>query len=147
MSISTSAIVATWSVTLVLGVMAIFDPVPSMCQPDFPSHIVLFVLIMPFVVFGFAAIKAQTSPFLIPRLAASITAWTGNPSYETFLVRFKPMLFFGSSSILSGLSELRSCFLLEGSVGINAHGWFFVAGGAAFILMHIILKMRKVPGV
>lgn len=102
---------------------------------------------MPFVVFGYAALKAQGSPFLVPKLAASITARTGGPSYETFLVRFKPILFFGSSAILGGLSELRSCFQFEGSVGINAHGWFFVAAGAAFLLMHAILKIRKVPGV
>lgn len=147
MTISTVAIVFAWTVTLVLGLLRLADPEASMCQPNLPSNMVPFVLFMPFVVFGFAALKAQASPFLVPKIAASITARTGRPSYESFLVRFKPMLFFGSISILGGLSELRSCSQFEGSVGINAHGWFFVAGGAAFLLMHGILKIRKVPAV
>jgi hypothetical protein len=147
MTISTVAIAFAWTVSLVFGLLRLADPVATMCKPNFPSNIVPFVLLMPFVVFGFAALKAQASPFLVPKFAASITARTGRPSYEIFLVRFKPMLFFGLSSILDGFSELRSCFQFEGPVGINAHGWFFVAGGAAFLLMHGILKFRKVPGV
>jgi hypothetical protein len=102
---------------------------------------------MPFVVFGFAAFKAPHSPFLVPKLAALITARTGRASYQSFLVRFKPILFFGIGGLLDGLSELRSCYQLAGLVSINAHGWFFVAGGFSFLLMHFILKFRKVPGV
>jgi hypothetical protein len=147
MTISTIAIVFAWAASLILGLLGLADPTASMCKPNLPSNMAPFVLLMPFVVFGFAALIAKGSPFLVPKFAASITARTGRPSYETFLVRFKPMLFFGSSSILGGLSELRSCFQSEGSVGISAHGWFFVAGGAAFLLMHGILKLRKVPGV
>jgi hypothetical protein len=147
MTIATIVIIFAWAASLIPGILHLADPTAAMCQPSLPSTIVPFVLIMPFVVFGFAALKAPSSPFLIPKLAASITARTGQPSYETFLVRFKPILFFGSSGILDGLTELHSCYQFEGSVGINSHGWFFVAGGFAFLLMHAILKIRKVPAV
>ena len=147
MTISTIAIVLAWAASLIPAALDLVDPTATMCQPDMPSNMVPFVLLMPFVVFGLAALKAEGSPFLVPQFAALIAARTGRPSYENFLIRFKPILFFGFSAMLSGLSELRSCFQLDGSVGINAHGWFFVAAGAAFLLMHGILKIRKVPGV
>jgi len=102
---------------------------------------------MPFIVFAFAEFKAPHSPFLVPKLAAFITARTGRESYQSFLMQFKPILFFGIGGLLDGLSQLRSCFQLEGSLNINAHWWFFVAGGISFVFMHVILKFRKVPGV
>jgi len=147
--VSSSAVIVIliWAVALVPGLLRLAEPSAVICPPSFHPDVTLFVLLMPFVVFGLAAFKAPHSPFLIPKLAALITARTARESYQSFLGQFKPILFFGVGGLLDGLSQLRSCFQLEGSVNINAHGWFVVAGGTAFLFMHIVLKLRKVPGV
>lgn len=147
MSFSAVIAILVWAVALVPGLVRLADPSAVICRPSFQPDVTPFVLLMPFVVFGLAAFKAPHSPFLVPKLAALITTRTGRESYQSFLVQFKPILFFGIGGLLDGLSQLRSCFQREGSVSINSHGWFFVAGGTAFLLMHIILKFRKVPGV
>ncbi|MEW5789850.1 MAG: hypothetical protein AB1899_18570 [Pseudomonadota bacterium] len=147
MTLSAVIAISIWAVALIPGVFRLADPSAVICRPGFPLDVAPFVLLMPFIMFGFAALKAPHSPFLVPKLAAFITARTGRESYQSFLVQFKPILFFGIGGLLDGLSQLRSCLQLEGSLSVNAHGWFFVAGGISFLVMHAILKFRKVPGV
>jgi hypothetical protein len=146
-TLSAVIVVAIWAAALIPRLLGLVDSSATHCSPSFPRGTMPFVLLMPLVVFGFAALKAPHSPFLVPRLAALINARTGRESYQSFLVQFKPIVLFGIGGLLDGLSQLRSCYQLEGSVRVNTHGWFLVAGGISFLLMHVILKLRKVPGV
>lgn len=148
MPLSSIIIIGIWAAVLISRLAPLLEPATLLsCKARLPPAMAPFVLAMPFVVFGIGAFRAPHSPFLVPKLAALITARTGRKSYEMFLSRLKPMLLFGVGGILDGASQLRSCLQLGDSFGIHARGWFFVAGGTAFILMHCILKYRKVPAV
>ena len=63
-----------------------------------------------------------------------------------FLARLKPILLFGISALLGTAAEFWYCSQnnIPYEQGVN---FFFLAGGIGFVLAHIILRLRKMPGV
>lgn len=132
---------------LAATVVGFFGPRTNSCLTQFPRDFALASIALPFAIFGVAALRAPHSPFFAPRLAAFIDARAGHGSLESFLVRLKPMLLFGTGGLIDGWHQLWWCDQAGLPVTLQSKGWFYISGGAAFILMHVILRLRKVPAV
>jgi hypothetical protein len=105
------------------------------------------VLLFPVLFFGGFALFTKRSPFFSPWLQQIIDRNYGLNFYEQFLVRLKPMLLFGIASVVSSLCMAFACgkTLEEFSRAMSLT--FGVAAGLAFVVAHIVMRLRKVRGV
>jgi hypothetical protein len=143
---SSTVIAGIWCAAVLLSLVHLTRLVdPQICNAPFPP---LVIILMPFVVFGFGAFRAKYSPFYLPWIAQIVDAKYGERTYERFLVRLKPLLMFGVSSIASAVTAAAKC-------GQSADNWsglmtmpiFFLSTGLAFMMMHFVMRYRKVLGV
>ncbi|MBV8210603.1 MAG: hypothetical protein JO133_11135 [Burkholderiaceae bacterium] len=107
----------------------------------------VFFLLFPIVFFGGFALFAKRSPFFAPWLAQIVDGNYGPNTYESFLLRLKPMLLFGIASVVGAVSMAFAC---EQTLAQFPRAWtlaFSLAAGVAFVVAHVIMWVRKVPGV
>jgi hypothetical protein len=145
-SVSTLAIVGIWLAVLASSVLQFMQPIePTMCTAQFPFPVI--VALMPFVVFGFGAMRAKHSFFYSPWIAQIVDARYGAKSYERFLVRLKPMLLFAAGFLAIAATAMVQCGKSVTDLYEAMMPTFFVSCGAAFVLMHFLMRWRKLPGV
>jgi hypothetical protein len=105
------------------------------------------VLAMPLVLFGIAALFMKRSPFISPWIASLIDERAGAGSSEAFMARLKPLLLFATAGILGAASMAKSCWQDGSGLADWTMPGFLLSGSAAFALVHLILRWRRVPGV
>ena len=129
-----------WALSVGSALLTFVVPVqPTVCADSPP----LLLQLLPLPFFVILACFARRSPFLVAPIATLITRHTGAPSYETFLVMLKPILMFSVAGLVTAIGLSWQC--RESSA--NNPSLFLFSGAVAFLLMHVILKYRKVPGV
>lgn len=145
---SSYVIACVWVAALVSAAIHFFETIPlHPCVPEYSLDFALVAMALPFVVFGIAALRAPYSPFYAQNLAAFVDSRAGVGFLESFLVRLRPLLLFGVEGLLSGIHQVWACDQVGATISLQSRGWFFVSGGAAFILLHVILRLRKVKAV
>lgn len=144
---STFLIVGIWMAGYIPLTLSLLDAPVRECASHYPVSFALARIILPLIVFGIGAVAISQSPWYIPGLASLIDARAGNGAYESFLVRLRPLLFFGVGGFIDGLHHLWWCQQTGVQASIQSNGWFYVSGGAAFILLHVILRLRKAQAV
>jgi hypothetical protein len=143
---STLAIVGIWLAVLASSLMQFIRPIePTMCTAQFPFPVV--VALMPFVVFGFSALRAKHSPFYSAWIAQIVDAKCGMKSYETFLIRLKPMLLFAAAAVAMAAALMVQCGKPLTDFFEAMAPTFFASAGAACAATHFLMRWRKLPGV
>lgn len=143
---STIAIVILWVYTIVGNIWAAFAPEQSNQAQFVSTKFPLIVQLLPIPFFAVMAFRAPHSPFFNVRIAEFVDSKFGLLAFESFLVRLKPLLLFGVSSLLNAAGEVMHC-LQQGEPMREGVNVFFLAGGVGFVLAHIILRSRAVRGV
>lgn len=136
-----------WIVGAASIVSGFFKPPAYSCLSPFSPEVALAAIAMPIAFFGTVAFFVPHSPFFTPGFAAFVDTRAGHGFLESFLVRLKPILFFGIGSLIRGFHQLWWCDQVGIQVTRQSEGWFFISLGAAFIFMHTILRFRKVVAV
>jgi len=145
---SSFVIACIWVAALASAEIHFFELIPlHPCKPEYPLDFALLGITLPLVVFGIAAFRAPHSPFYAQSLAAFIDRRVGVGFLESFLVRLRPLLLFGVGGMLSGLHQVWACDQAGVPISFQSRGWFFASGGAAFILSHVILRLRRAKAV
>ena len=140
-------IAALWIWTVAVALWDGLWRQPDLAAPQFPVNALPIIVALPVVVFGLAAIFAKQSPFYAPMVARWIDARTGAGSYESFLVRLKPLLMFATGAFLSsGIAMLRAMSrAAPGEAYVEPS--FFLSAAAALATMHLILRRKGATGV
>ena len=143
--ISTTLIVAIWCTVLLSSLSQLASPAyPRLCEAKSPP---LVVALLPFVVFGIAALLAKRSPFYSLWVAQMVDARYGPKVFETFLQKLKPILLFGIATlVMAAVSFIYCSGMVVATARPGTFDTFLFAAGAAFCMMHFILRYRKVPG-
>jgi hypothetical protein len=145
---STAVIATIW--TLAIGANLIDFAQGSrqqLCSTPMPPATRLFVLVMPLVFFGVAALFMKRSPFISPWIASLIDEKLGAGSSAAFMTRLKPLLLFSAAGLIGSAAMAKDCWQGgEGQVDLTMPG-FLLSGSLAFALVHLILRLRRVPGV
>jgi len=144
---SSFVIVGIWAVAYIPFVMNFFSLPARECLPQYPPSFALIAIALPIVVFVFGACRFSQSPWYWYPLARFIDSRAGEGTYESFLVRFRPLLFFGIGGPIEGFYHVWWCHQAGVQASIQSKGWFLVSGGVAFILLHVILRLRKAQAV
>jgi hypothetical protein len=143
---STLAIVGIWLAVLASSTLQFMRPIdPAMCSAEFQPPFV--VALMPFVVFGIGAILIRHSPFYSTWIAQIVDAKYGPKAYETFLVRLKPILLFGMGAFANAAVTMDQCGKSLTDFYQSMTPTFFASTGAACVMMHLVMRWRKLPGV
>lgn len=105
------------------------------------------IVSLPVLVFGVSSFWMRHSPFYLPKLA-EVTR-LGTNAFESFLVRLRPMLVFALAATLKSLAGLwhRHSYTAGAASGAYVMNAFFLSGGLAFAVAHIVLYFRKAVGV
>ena len=145
---STALIAAIW--TLAIGANLIGFAQGSrqeFCSMPMPATMRLIVLAMPLIFFGVAALFMKRSPFISPWVASLIDERLGAGGSEAFMVRLKPLLLFSVAGLIGSAAMAKDCWQGgEGQVDMTMPG-FLLSGSVAFALVHLVLRLRRVPGV
>jgi hypothetical protein len=145
---STAAIATIW--TLAIGANLIGFAQGSsqqLCSTPMPPTMRLIVLVMPLVFFSVAALFMKRSPFISPWIASLIDEKLGAGSSAAFMTRLKPMLLFSAAGLIGSAAMAKDCWQGgEGQADLTMPG-FLLSGSLAFALVHLILRLRRVPGV
>ena len=146
---TSSALIATiW--TLAIGANLIGFAQGSrqeFCSMPMPPTMRLMVLAMPLVFFGVAALFMKRSPFISPWIVSLIDEKLGAGGSEAFMVRLKPLLLFSVAGVIGSAAMAKDCWQGgEGQVDLTMPG-FLLSGSVSFALVHLILRLRCVPGV
>lgn len=144
---SSFVIAGFWALAYIPVVMKFLSLPARECLPQYPSSFALIAIVLPLVVFIIGALKFSQSPWYWSPLARFIDTRAGEGAYESFLVRFRPLLFFGIAGPIEGLYHVWWCHQAGVPASIQSRGWFLVSGGAAFIILHVILRLRRAQAV
>jgi hypothetical protein len=137
-----------WVAALASEAIHFFELTPLRpCKPEYPLYFALVGMALPFFVFGIAAFRAPHSPLYAQNLAAFVDRRLGIGFLESFLIRLRPLLLFGVGGMLSGLHQVLACNQAGVPISFQSRDWFFVSGGAALILSHVILRLRRAKAV
>ena len=117
----------------------------SQC-PRLPLPAPLIFYLAPIVFFGAVSLFSRRSPFYKISLAHFVDAKYGPSTFETFLVRLKPLLLCGLVSLLGGVVQIWVCYD-AGDTLSQGMGPLSVSVGIAFLLAHAILRYRGAKGV
>ena len=135
-------ILMCWGIGILSAILSPMQAPPNMESIHIPLGMGAMMLIMPILFFSAVSFFGPAqSPFYHPRLASFLNSRYGALAFESFLVRLKPLLLFGVSSVLQGSITLWQSELSSFIPG------FFVSGGIAFLAAHFILYHRKAVGV
>jgi len=149
MSSATKLVIAAlWALSIVGAIFGTpqMPPIPFTLKMSFTTTAT--ILLLPIVFFGtFSFFGPAQSPLYHPKLARFINTRYGEHACESFLVRLKPVLLFGVGGVLQGAVGLWQIYSSGGPPGAYVFDWFFISGGLAFMLAHLILYKRKAVGV
>jgi hypothetical protein len=136
-----------WIWSIAVPLWGAFANQQAALGPPFPADALPLVIAMPIVVVCVVALFAKHSPFYVPMLAGWIDARAGEKSYESFLVRLRPLLMFAVSAFLSSGIALIRAAIVSAPPEAYVEPSFFLSGAIAFVLLHVILRRKGAIGV
>ncbi len=119
----------------------------ALCAQRMPDEFLFPVALLPLVVFGLGGFFGKRSPFIWPWLAELVDERWGRGCTERFLVRLKPLLLMAVAMLCSVLGMILGCPAAPSASGFALGPLFFTSGAAGFVLAHVVMRWRKVPGV
>src|SRR6266404_3123220 len=144
-SISSFVIAALWAASIWSA--AQWAPDSRLNQhASTPSPMLAIISVLPVLFFGAMALCGpRQSPFFQSKLAQWINARYGPHTFESFLVRLKPLLMFGTAGALQGVIGLWHGRHVKPADDI-ASG-FLLSAGVGFAVAHVILYLRRAVAV
>jgi hypothetical protein len=143
--VATALILAIWA--LMLGgntLTALAEPLPS-GRGAAPPFAPALLRVLPVVLFGFAGVVLPLRPRTPSRMEQWVDRRWGARTYESFILRLRPLLFFAAS----GVPMLAVWTWRAGSLGpllmAEPDFGFFVGGALGFAVLHGILVRRRAP--
>ena len=139
-----------WALSIGSTLVSLFVPLatPVLQQPHAASGgLPAIICVLPILLFGGMAFIAPHSPFYHPTLARFINARCGDHALESFLVRFKPLLFFALPALVQAGTGLVRCYSLGANIETDKDYGFMLSAGIGFALAHVVLYHRKAVGV
>lgn len=144
-SLAIAGIWVTFILNTVLNTPSDFQGFPI----DLPMGMAVIIVVMPIVFFAFMSFFGPaTSPFFLPpTLVTWIDARYGQHTFESFVVRLRPLLLFGLTGLLSGLIGLWQTYRNGGQYESYVFNGLWVSSGMAFVMTHVVLYARRAKGI
>jgi hypothetical protein len=141
---STILIVAIWALTLWLASYTAPRPTAEVVFPANPSFAAVTLLLPWF--FVVIALTRRASPLQFHRLSQMINGRFGPNTFESFLVRLRPMLLFATAAFLVGSVGLWRTYQSRGTLSVYEPDLFFLSVGLAMAVAHFVFYFRKAVG-
>ena len=143
MARSTVVIYALWVVSIGCNLVPLGQ---SVSREECGAHnFPLWLFLLPIFFFSACACVFPRSPFSSPLLSRLVDNRFGPNTYESFLTRLKPALMFGVSALIGAGAYAFRCTQSE-LTGLGMF-WFASSAGLAFLALHFIMRLRRIPGV
>jgi hypothetical protein len=135
-------ILAIWTVTLAWSAASFGRFMDlRMCGAPFPWP---FALVPP-IFFSLSGLFAKRAQYMSPWLIELVDSRFGTGAYARFLVGLKPLLLMAVCALVGALAALRACDDQGG--GAPFVSVFFASASVGFVLMHFVMRARKIEGV
>ena len=134
-------IAAVWVLGLAwsVGAMVMFLP-RQLCTAPIPWPFAL----VPLVFFPLSGLFAKRAPYDVPWFAEIVDSRFGAGAWSRFLVSLKPLLLIAVGGLCAGAVLFQTC--AADGAAFPFISVFMASGGIGFLLLHVVLRLRKMDG-